>query len=95
MEKGFKELYCFSVDREVEKEVSSTKKDKKTGEEYNNCSKMKGMIMNASIQYNKELGDVNNLEKGSDKINIVSTLLATLTTIYSQINQLFKKESIQ
>jgi hypothetical protein len=53
------------------------------------------MIMNASIQYNKELGDVNNLEKGSDKINIVSTLLATLTTIYSQINQLFKKESIQ
>ena len=31
MEKGFKELYSFSVDREVEKEVSSTRKDKKTG----------------------------------------------------------------
>jgi hypothetical protein len=69
--------------------------DKKTGEEYNNCSKMKGMIMNASIQYNKELGDVNNLEKGRDKVNIVSTMLATLTTIYSQLNQLFKQESTQ
>lgn len=41
MEKGFKELYCFSVDREVEKEVSSTKKDKKTGEEITVTKKVK------------------------------------------------------
>jgi hypothetical protein len=41
MEKGFKELYSFSVDREVEKEVSSTKKDKKTGEEITVTKKVK------------------------------------------------------
>jgi hypothetical protein len=41
MEKGFKELYSFSVDREVEKEVSSTKKDKKTGEEIKVTKKVK------------------------------------------------------
>ena len=41
MEKGFKELYSFSVDREVEKEVSSTRKDKKTGEEITVTKKVK------------------------------------------------------
>lgn len=41
MEKGFKELYSFSVDREVEKEVSTTKKDKKTGEEIKVTKKVK------------------------------------------------------
>jgi hypothetical protein len=41
MEKGFKELYSFSVDREVEKEVSSTKKDKKTGDEIKVTKKVK------------------------------------------------------
>lgn len=41
MEKDFKELYTFSVDREVEKEVSSTKKDKKTGEEIKVTKKTK------------------------------------------------------
>ena len=41
MEKDFKELYSFSVDREVEKEVSSTKKDKKTGEEIKVTKKLK------------------------------------------------------
>jgi hypothetical protein len=43
MEKGFKELYSFSVDREVEKEVSSTKKDKKTGDEIKVTKKVKEM----------------------------------------------------
>lgn len=41
MEKGFKELYSFSVDREVEKEVSSTKTDKKTGEQITVTKKVK------------------------------------------------------
>ena len=41
MEKVFKELYSFSVDREVEKEVSSTRKDKKTGEEITVTKKVK------------------------------------------------------
>ena len=41
MEKGFKELYSFSVDREIEKEVSTTKKDKKTGEEIKVTKKVK------------------------------------------------------
>jgi hypothetical protein len=41
MEKGFKELYGFSVDKEVEKEVSSTKKDKKTGDEIKVTKKVK------------------------------------------------------
>lgn len=41
MEKGFKELYAFSVDREVDKEVSTTKKDKKTGEEITVTKKVK------------------------------------------------------
>jgi hypothetical protein len=43
MEKGFKELYSFSVDREVEKEVKTTKKDKKTGEEITVTKKVKEM----------------------------------------------------
>lgn len=43
MEKGFKELYSFSVDKEVEKEVSSTKKDKKTGDEIKVTKKVKEM----------------------------------------------------
>ena len=34
-------MYSFSVDREVEKEVSSTKKDKKTGEEITVTKKVK------------------------------------------------------
>jgi len=41
MEKGFKELYSFSVDREVEKEVSSSKTDKKTGEQITVTKKVK------------------------------------------------------
>lgn len=41
MEKVFKELYSFSVDREVEKEVSSSRKDKKTGEEITVTKKVK------------------------------------------------------
>jgi myosin heavy subunit len=41
MEKGFKELYSFSVDRETEKEISSTKKDKKTGDEIKVTKKVK------------------------------------------------------
>ena len=43
MEKDFKELYSFSVDREVEKEVKTTKKDKKTGEEITVTKKVKGI----------------------------------------------------
>jgi hypothetical protein len=43
MEKDFKELYSFSVDREVEKEVKTTKKDKKTGEEITVTKKIKEM----------------------------------------------------
>jgi hypothetical protein len=43
MEKDFKELYSFSVDREVEKEVKTTKKDKKTGEEITVTKKVKEM----------------------------------------------------
>jgi hypothetical protein len=43
MEKGFKELYSFSVDREVEKEVSSSKVDKKTGEKITVTKKVKEM----------------------------------------------------
>jgi hypothetical protein len=41
MDKGFKELYSFSVDREVEKEVSSSKVDKKTGEKITVTKKVK------------------------------------------------------
>jgi hypothetical protein len=41
MEKGFKELYSFSIDREVEKEVSSSKVDKKTGETITVTKKVK------------------------------------------------------
>jgi hypothetical protein len=41
MEKGFKELYSFSVDREVEKEVSSSKVDRKTGEKITVTKKVK------------------------------------------------------
>lgn len=43
MEQGFKELYSFSVDREVEKEVSSTKVDKKTGEKITVTKKVKSV----------------------------------------------------
>jgi hypothetical protein len=41
MEQGFKELYSFSVDREVEKEVSSTKTNRKTGEKITVTKKVK------------------------------------------------------
>lgn len=41
MEQGFKELYSFSVDREVEKEVSSTRTNKKTGEKVTVSKKVK------------------------------------------------------
>lgn len=41
MEQGFKELYSFSVDREVEKEVSSTRTNKKTGENVTVSKKVK------------------------------------------------------
>jgi hypothetical protein len=41
MEQGFKELYSFSVDREIEKEESSTKTNKKTGEKVTVTKKVK------------------------------------------------------
>jgi hypothetical protein len=41
MEKGFKELYSFSVEREVEKDITSTKNDKKTGEKVTITKKVK------------------------------------------------------
>ena len=68
---------------------------KKTGIEYNDCSKMKGVILSASIEYQKEVGDSSKVQKGTQKITLVSSLLLTLNTIYSQIKQLFQKSPQQ
>jgi hypothetical protein len=40
----FKELYSFTVDKEVEKTIESTKKDKKTGEEITTKKKVKEKV---------------------------------------------------
>jgi hypothetical protein len=69
--------------------------NKKTGKDYNDCSKMKGMILNASIEYQKEMQGVDSVERGANKITMASSLLATLTTIYTQIKDMFRKEPQQ
>jgi len=44
MEKKFKELYTFTVDKEIEKEVSTTKVDKKSKEEITVTKKVKEKV---------------------------------------------------
>ena len=44
MQSKFKELYSFTVDKEVEKEVKTTKKDKKSGEETTISKKVKEKV---------------------------------------------------
>ena len=69
--------------------------NKKTGKDYNDCSKMKGVILNASIEYQKEMQGVDSVERGANRITMASSLLATLTTIYTQIKDMFRKEPQQ
>jgi hypothetical protein len=38
---------------------------------------------------------VDSVERGANRITMASSLLATLTTIYSQIKQMFQKEPQQ
>lgn len=59
---------------------------------YMDCSKMKGMIENASLQYSREFRDMDKIEKTSNRANLISSLLLGLTTLYTNLKSFFDKQ---
>ena len=62
---------------------------------YMDCSKMKGMIENASLEYSREFRDMDKIEKTSNRANLISSLLLGLTTLYTNLKSFFAKQPQQ
>lgn len=64
----------------------------KVGDAYMECSKMKGIIQSASLEYSREFRDMDKIEKTSNRANIISSLLLGLTTLYTNLKSFFTKQ---
>ena len=69
--------------------------ENKQGQAYVDCNKMKGFITNTSMQFAREFRDMDKVQRTSDRATLISSLLLSLTTLYTNLKEFFTKQQPQ